>query len=197
MSVSAHSWCDTQHRSDGILCQTHILLVGLRALAATSTSTSVSGRQLAVRPMQAVSTRKAASPALAYLAFQVGKRYPTRQGCPAYCLVRVCRHKQSCSWHNARDCCGVVSAWCLLNPWRPSRAAENHVQPAPGAGDGRTCAVTSLQQLAANYSSSGLGILACNQGSDVPYPAGAPGFVYDPTGGAFPAGQVWHSHHMT
>ena len=33
-----------------------------------------------------------------------------------------------------------------------------------------------------DYTSSGNGTLACDQGQDVVYPEGAPGFVYDPTG---------------
>ena len=33
-----------------------------------------------------------------------------------------------------------------------------------------------------NYTSNGVGSLACDQGQDLVYPEGAPGFVYDPTG---------------
>ena len=52
-------------------------------------------------------------------------------------------------------------------------------------GDGFSCAATAaLQALQANYSTAGQAQLACQEGSDVPYPEGAPGFAYDPTGGA-------------
>ena len=36
--------------------------------------------------------------------------------------------------------------------------------------------------ISADFISSGNGTLACDQGQDVVYPEGAPGFVYDPTG---------------
>lgn len=52
------------------------------------------------------------------------------------------------------------------------------------AGDGRGGCDPSPQQLqmSSKYTDSGTGTLACDQGGDVPYPQGAPGYVYDPTG---------------
>lgn len=49
--------------------------------------------------------------------------------------------------------------------------------------------------MANNYSSDGIGTLSCNQGLDVVYPEGAPGFVYDPTGYllTLPGPQVRHA----
>ena len=51
-------------------------------------------------------------------------------------------------------------------------------------GDGSSVCVLSNQAspIADDYTSSGNGTLACDQGQDVVYPEGAPGFVYDPTG---------------
>ncbi len=33
-----------------------------------------------------------------------------------------------------------------------------------------------------DYNTDGIGTLLCDQGQDIAYPEGAPGFVYDPTG---------------
>jgi hypothetical protein len=33
-----------------------------------------------------------------------------------------------------------------------------------------------------DYTTDGMGTLSCDQGQDIVYPEGAPGFVYDPTG---------------
>ena len=41
---------------------------------------------------------------------------------------------------------------------------------------------SQLLQLYESYISDGVGSLACDQGQDLVYPEGAPGFVYDPTG---------------
>ncbi|CAD7701855.1 unnamed protein product [Ostreobium quekettii] len=51
-------------------------------------------------------------------------------------------------------------------------------------GDGQSvCEETaSLAEIQAQYTTAGPGILACEEGEDVQYPIGAPGFVYDPTG---------------
>lgn len=49
------------------------------------------------------------------------------------------------------------------------------------SGDGFTCRETSeLASIQANYTSDGSGYLACDQGYDVAYPEGAPGFAYNP-----------------
>ena len=52
------------------------------------------------------------------------------------------------------------------------------------AGDGKTgCKATAqLAGLTQLYQASQNGTLACQQGADVTYPEGAPGFAYDPTG---------------
>ena len=66
------------------------------------------------------------------------------------------------SWHSL---CGLSNQSACLLP----------------AGDGTTCSPTSqLQQLNSSYTSRGASTLACSQGQEVPYPAGAPGFVYNP-----------------
>ena len=51
-------------------------------------------------------------------------------------------------------------------------------------GDGSLACSPSaeLLQLSSKYSHNGVGTLACDQGEDVVYPEGAPGYVYDPTG---------------
>ena len=50
-------------------------------------------------------------------------------------------------------------------------------------GDGAVaCTPNEGQPISSNYSSSGVGTLACDQGKDIAYPEGAPGYVYDPTG---------------
>lgn len=55
----------------------------------------------------------------------------------------------------------------------------------PGyAGDGFTCAATpGLTAIQGRYATRGAAQLACTEGADVPYPAAAPGWAYDPTGG--------------
>lgn len=52
------------------------------------------------------------------------------------------------------------------------------------AGDGAgACGASGERlQVASNYSSGGSGTLACQQGQDVEYPQGAPGYLDDPTG---------------
>ena len=52
------------------------------------------------------------------------------------------------------------------------------------AGDGAGACGSSGErlQVASNYSSGGCGSLACQQGEDVEYPQGAPGYLDDPTG---------------
>jgi hypothetical protein len=54
----------------------------------------------------------------------------------------------------------------------------------PAAGDGQTNCTASAELLGifAQYTTGGPGQVACSQGTDVTYPAGAPGFAYDPTG---------------
>ena len=51
-------------------------------------------------------------------------------------------------------------------------------------GDGAsTCSPSSqLLQRQDAYITNGIGTLACDQGRDIAYPEGAPGFTYDPTG---------------
>ena len=39
-----------------------------------------------------------------------------------------------------------------------------------------------LQHISSNYTSGDAGTLACDQGEDIVYPEGGPGYVYDPTG---------------
>lgn len=52
------------------------------------------------------------------------------------------------------------------------------------AGDGFSCNPTpTLDQLQLNYTTQGAAQLACDEGQDVKYPTGVPGFAYDPTGG--------------
>lgn len=52
------------------------------------------------------------------------------------------------------------------------------------SGNGAVNCIPSSQllQLYESYTSDGVGTLACDQGQDLVYPEGAPGFVYDPTG---------------
>ncbi len=51
------------------------------------------------------------------------------------------------------------------------------------AGDGQVSCTPSSQLLMSNgYTTDGIGTLSCDQGQDIVYPEGAPGFVYDPTG---------------
>ena len=52
------------------------------------------------------------------------------------------------------------------------------------AGDGQpNCtASAALPGILAQYTTTGPGQVACSQGTDVAYSAGAPGFAYDPTG---------------
>jgi len=51
------------------------------------------------------------------------------------------------------------------------------------AGDGKvSCTPSSQLQMNSDYTSDGIGTLSCDQGQDMVYPEGAPGFVYDPTG---------------
>ncbi|DBA99225.1 hypothetical protein WJX82_007713 [Trebouxia sp. C0006] len=55
----------------------------------------------------------------------------------------------------------------------------------PGyTGDGALNCTTSNQLLMmkSDYNTDGIGTLLCDQGQDIAYPEGAPGFVYDPTG---------------
>lgn len=51
-------------------------------------------------------------------------------------------------------------------------------------GDGVGACESSQGQLQvpSNYTNAGIGSLACEQGEDVAYPEGAPGYLYDPTG---------------
>lgn len=50
-------------------------------------------------------------------------------------------------------------------------------------GDGALNCTPSSQLLMSNdYTTDGVGTLSCDQGRDIVYPEGAPGFVYDPTG---------------
>ncbi len=52
------------------------------------------------------------------------------------------------------------------------------------SGDGTLNCTPSSQLLLLNndYTTDGIGTLSCDQGQDIVYPEGAPGFVYDPTG---------------
>ena len=52
---------------------------------------------------------------------------------------------------------------------------------------------SQLLQMSVDYTTNGVGTLACDQGRDVVYPECAPGFVYDPTGYllTLPGRQVW------
>ena len=54
------------------------------------------------------------------------------------------------------------------------------------AGDGHTSCSPGLQlaELSGSYESEGPNRVACNEGASVAYPAGAPGFAYDPIGDA-------------
>ncbi len=51
-------------------------------------------------------------------------------------------------------------------------------------GDGALSCTSSSQLLLMNsdYTTDGIGTLLCDQGQDLVYPEGAPGFLYDPTG---------------
>ncbi|DBA95832.1 TPA: hypothetical protein ACH3X1_001379 [Trebouxia sp. C0004] len=54
----------------------------------------------------------------------------------------------------------------------------------PGyTGDGEvSCTPSSQLLMNSDYTTDGVGTLSCEQGQDIVYPEGAPGFVYDPTG---------------
>lgn len=51
-----------------------------------------------------------------------------------------------------------------------------------GNGQEECTPSNQLLQMSDDYITNGIGTLACDQGQDVVYPEGAPGFVYDPTG---------------
>ncbi len=51
------------------------------------------------------------------------------------------------------------------------------------SGDGEvSCTPLSQLLMKSDYTTDGVGTLSCDQGQDIKYPEGAPGFVYDPTG---------------
>ena len=90
-----------------------------------------------------------------------------------------------CSYTVRHHCCNNLrrprtaqgvneEATCLSIPYTASHAA----------GDGQTncTASAALPGILAQYTTGGPGQVACSQGTDVTYPAGAPGFAYDPTG---------------
>ncbi len=58
------------------------------------------------------------------------------------------------------------------------------------AGDGYTGCSPSMQlaELSGSYETDGPSRVACSEGASVTYPAGAPGFAYDPIGDANAAG---------
>lgn len=57
-----------------------------------------------------------------------------------------------------------------------------HVRECEGDGVGACESSQGQLQVSSNYTNAGLGTLACEQGEDVAYPEGAPGYFYDPTG---------------
>lgn len=59
-----------------------------------------------------------------------------------------------------------------------------HSTAVIGAGDGysKCSPSTQIEQLGSAYYTLGASQLACPEGTDVPYPTTAPGYVHDPTG---------------
>jgi hypothetical protein len=53
---------------------------------------------------------------------------------------------------------------------------------AAGSGYQSCSPSAAIAALASQYTTGGPGVLACDEGTDVPYPPGAPGYAYDPTG---------------
>lgn len=51
-----------------------------------------------------------------------------------------------------------------------------------GEGVGRCESPQGQLQVSSNYTNAGIGTLACEQGQDLAYPEGAPGYFSDPTG---------------
>ncbi len=62
----------------------------------------------------------------------------------------------------------------------------------PGDGALNCTPSSQLLLMKSDYTTDGVGTLSCDQGPDIVYPEGAPGFVYDPTGYllTFPGRQV-------
>ena len=79
--------------------------------------------------------------------------------CKPCCVVNTCMHIMVCksgSMQHSGFCC---------------------------SGDGEvSCTPSSQLLMKSDYTTDGVETLSCDQGRDIAYPEGAPGFVYDPTG---------------
>ena len=96
---------------------------------------------------------------------------------------------QGCIWTSVAYCessGALATLWCA----QPVRGNQLKIITPPSpcsqlwahAGDGYTSCSPGLQlaELSGSYESEGPSRVACNEGANVIYPAGAPGFAYDP-----------------
>lgn len=86
-------------------------------------------------------------------------------------------------WTNVPSACSDPASIEISQ--HPSRfRIASYVLCTVATGDPQSSCLptTELPVLLSRYNTGGRGQLACSEGMDVLYPAGAPGFAYDPTG---------------